>query len=141
MNEPRFPLNSFKLGEEGLGRALGTLELSVMQAIWHLESCSIKEAHEFLTKDRELSFNAAMTVMNRLTKKGLLSRSGKKGSYLYEAVYTQDQLSDAFAKQVTQGLVEDFGQYAMPHFLASLDDVSPETLNLIRKRLDQLEGE
>ncbi len=73
----------FRFGGRRVGRVLGDLEAEVMEIIWHRGSASIREVSEEVGRRRPRTFNTIMTIMNRLTEKGLLRREDRRGSYRY----------------------------------------------------------
>ena len=132
-----FPVSSFRLGETGLLRVLGELEKQIMEAIWGSGAVAIRDVWAALSRERDISFNAVMTVMNRLVEKGLLAREGQKGGYVYSAVYDRSEFLGHVSERVAQGLVEDFGEFAVPQFLKALETASPDLLAKLREALGE----
>jgi predicted transcriptional regulator len=62
---------------------LGPLELSVMEVVWQIGSCSVRDVVQLL--DRDLAYTTVMTTMDRLFKKHLLDRSKCDRAFLYSA--------------------------------------------------------
>ena len=78
-----------KLNEKGLAKILGEREAEVMDVVWKKNEVSVRDVCGELCEKREYSFNTIMTIMNRLTTKGLLKKEAKEGVYCYEAVLSR----------------------------------------------------
>lgn len=63
---------------------LGELESAVMGILWtHPEWLSVRDVHELLAADRDLAYTTVMTVLDRLAKKGLATRTLDGRAWLY----------------------------------------------------------
>ena len=63
---------------------LGDLELQVMEVLWSADGAmSVREVLAELTRDRDLAYTTVMTVLDRLSKKGRVTRQlqGRAGFY------------------------------------------------------------
>lgn len=132
--------NRYELEAEGLERVLGKLEAEIMDVVWRESGAvSIREVCEKLPRD--LNFNSVMTVMNRLTGKGLLKRRRGKSSYLYRAATSREAFLESISRHVAESLVRDFGNYTVAHIIDLYDQLDPEKLDemerLIRERRSQ----
>lgn len=64
---------------------LGTLEAPVMEYIWRTGSATVRDAAVHLKPTRPVAYNTVLTVMTRLTEKGLLARELEGKTYHYRA--------------------------------------------------------
>jgi predicted transcriptional regulator len=60
---------------------MGRLEQTVMEALWERGEASVHDVVGLI--DRPLAYNTVMTTLDRLYKKGLLSRSKQDRAYVY----------------------------------------------------------
>jgi predicted transcriptional regulator len=60
---------------------LGPLEMQVMEVVWAVGRCSVREVVEKL--DSRLAYTTVMTTLDRLFKKGLLDREKSERAFLY----------------------------------------------------------
>lgn len=67
----------------GLGVFLGTTESELMKLAWEKKSLTVKKAMFFLGSKSTRAYTTVMTVLNRLAKKGLLTRQKTGRSYTY----------------------------------------------------------
>jgi predicted transcriptional regulator len=76
-----------------------------MKVLWALEEASVREIREQLAADsRPLAYTTVETIMDRLTRKGVVDRHKRGKAHRYTPVY---QKADARAQAVT-ALVEHF---------------------------------
>src|SRR5438067_955522 len=83
---------------------LGPLEAKVMEIAWQQGQVSVREMLETLSHEQELAYTTVMTVMARLATKGLLKRTLKGKTYLYEPAGTAQQFLEETARQRVHGL-------------------------------------
>ncbi|QIA27450.1 BlaI/MecI/CopY family transcriptional regulator [Thermaerobacter sp. PB12/4term] len=137
MHEGDHPIRIFRLGDQGLRRVLGELEATVMEVVWAGPGAvTIREVTERLSSSRQpLAFNTVMTVMNRLVAKGLLRRSGRKGSYTYRPAMDREAFLREVTRRVAAGLVQDFGSLAVSQFVDVLAEEAPDALAELEREL------
>jgi predicted transcriptional regulator len=85
-----------------------------MDAVWATsDPVSVREVLDVLNERRSepLAYTTVMTVMNRLTTKGVLARHGERRSYVYEATAT-----DA-AGVAVHDVIRTYGDAAVAHFV------------------------
>lgn len=129
-----FPQRRTEDSEASQSFALGPLELSVMEVVWQIGSCSVRDVVQLL--DRDLAYTTVMTTMDRLFKKGLLDRSKCDRAFLYSARVSKDR----WERQRTDDLLAGFlaGTQPSREMLLSclVDAVGEHDPNL----LDELEA-
>ena len=82
---------------------LGELEATVMEHLWCAgEARSVRDILQELQQDRPIAYTTVMTVMERLYRKGVLTRVVDGRAYLYtprqtRAGYSADLMADALA--------------------------------------------
>jgi predicted transcriptional regulator len=129
-----FPQRRADDSEVSPSLALGPLEYSVMQVVWQIGSCSVRDVVQHL--DRDLAYTTVMTTMDRLYKKGLLDRTKYERAFLYSAHVSKD----SWERQRTDDLLAGFlaGTQPSREMLLSclVDAVGEHDPNL----LDELEA-
>lgn len=137
-------MSGFRFQGRGLGRVLGSLEFEVMDAIWRLgpsAKVSIRDVTDRLRRRKPVSFNAVMTVMNRLADKGLLRRTGSRGpGYLYSARLSREAFEQRVSRRVAESLVRDFGSTAVAQFVDAVNRLDPDRLAEIERLLKARRG-
>ena len=116
-----------------LENRLGTREREVMAVVWHGGEISVRDACERL--GRSIAYTTVMTTMDRLFKKGLLSRRKVGRAFMYAAAATLEELEGAVATELVQGLLQRNGGEPLPILSSLVDAVSDRD----RALLDELE--
>jgi predicted transcriptional regulator len=80
------------------------LELECLQALWSLGEGQVKDVREGLARRRNLAYTTVMTMLERLTLKGCVSRRKVGRSFVYAPAITQESVR----KLAVQELVERF---------------------------------
>jgi len=73
---------------------LGELERVVMDCLWAADQPrSVRTVHGELSGSRDLAYTTVMTVLDRLSRKHLVSRTREGRAYLYSPVHTRAELT------------------------------------------------
>jgi predicted transcriptional regulator len=144
MSEEKKPrVSVFRPGETGLEQSLGQLEASIMDVIWDAEgSVCVEDVRSALASTKEAAYTTIMTTLDRLYKKGFLSRERRGKAYYYLARVTRAEMGSNVTKQVIDGLLRTFAEPAISYFVEALGDASPDQLDslaelIARKRAEQ----
>src|SRR5213593_260505 len=129
----RFLLWGFKRPHEILENSLGSLERDVMAIAWSAPEISVRDACARLQSS--VAYTTVMTTMDRLFKKGLLTRRKVGRAFVYSATVTKDELEEAVASELVHSLLERDRGEALPILSSLVDAVSDRD----RALLDQLE--
>lgn len=100
-----------------LAKVLGPLEAEIMQVLWATDKpLTVRQTLEALNAGREpgLAYTTVMTVMSRLSDKGVLTREPGGRGFAYRAA-----LPDAAAIAV-RNVLRDFGDAAIARFVDHL---------------------
>jgi len=85
-------------------KLLPPLELEAMKSLWALEEGTVYEVQQRMRRTRDLAYTTVMTLLDRLAKKGVVSRRKQSRSYVYKPVL---QRKDALELALDR-LVHDF---------------------------------
>jgi len=121
-------IQNFKLNQTGLAHIFGELEAKLMEAVWSLESPSVKDVVNYW--DESLNYKTTLTVLNRLVEKGVLTRQKLGRIFVYQAVVTREELLADVVEQVARGLFDsDFRQIALPQMVVTAEAIDPNILD------------
>jgi predicted transcriptional regulator len=65
---------------------LSRLELQCMKAIWLNRATTVAEVQQCLSRLRPLAYTTVLTILDRLARKGAVSRAKRGKAHLYEPV-------------------------------------------------------
>mgnify|MGYP006400159107 CR=1 FL=1 len=111
---------------------LGELEKLVLQRLWDVGEVDAKQVFAHFEKTRGGTLNTIQSTLDRLFKKGLLSREKHGHAYLYRAAINRD----AFIGQLINDIASDFGSTIDSPLLAAFSSLSSDLDN---EQLDELE--
>ena len=105
-------------------------ELDILAVLWTLGLATIREVHDELGKDNR--YTTTQKTIQLMTEKGLLTRSERFGSHVYEASVPQEQTQRQIAGDL---LKRAFGGSARSLVMGALT-AQPST----REELDDIRG-
>lgn len=118
-------------------KLLGPLEARVMAIVWRApRPVTVRDVVEALGEPRP-AYTTAMTIMGRLTEKGILRRKAVGKAYAYVARLTEEKFLERSAQRSVRQLVESFGDLALAQFADELDRAEPSTLDRLRRLRDR----
>ena len=108
-------------------------ELDILAVLWRLGAATVREVHEELGKDN--GYTTTLKQMQLMLEKGLVTRSERFGSHVYEAGLPKEQTQQQIAGDL---LKRAFGGSAKSLVMGALSaqPASSEELAEIRKMLD-----
>ena len=108
-------------------------EVDILAVLWRLGPATVREVHEALAKD--CGYTTTLKQMQLMAEKGLLIRSERFRSHVYEAgvpkEQTQKQLAGDLLKRAFEGSAKSLVMGAL-----AAQSTSSEELAEIRKMLD-----
>lgn len=69
---------------------LGELELAVMEHLWEVGAADVKTVHTALARDSRRSLNTTQSTLERLSRKGILSRRKHSRAFVYEPALSRE---------------------------------------------------
>jgi predicted transcriptional regulator len=123
----------FKSSPEVLENSLGALEREVMAIVWDRGEVNVRDTSARLSS--RVAYTTVMTTLDRLFKKGLLTRRKVGRAFVYRATATKAELEGAVATELVQSLFERPGGAPLPILSSLVDAVSDRD----RALLDDLE--
>ncbi len=139
----RFTFWGFKSSNEILENSLGSLERAVMQLVWTGREISVRDAFEKFGEN--VAYTTLMTTMDRLYKKGLLTRRKAGRAFMYSAAASRTEIEGAVATELVQSLLKRDGE-PLPVLSSLVDAVSDrdralltELERLIREKRRELQ--
>nr|WP_285851137.1 BlaI/MecI/CopY family transcriptional regulator [Sporosarcina aquimarina] len=121
-----------------MNRFFGPLEAKILDVLWNDGERTIKEVQQALEKEKVTNFNTVMTVMNRLTEKGVLQKRTEGRSSLYKPVTSRTEFLNTQSREMTNELMEEFGSVVVSHMLDALEDVDDDLVAKLEKKIKEL---
>ncbi|MBV8205638.1 MAG: BlaI/MecI/CopY family transcriptional regulator [Acidobacteria bacterium] len=111
-------------------RALGPLELEMLQRVWQSAEVTVAEVHGPV-RDR-LAYTTVMTTLDRLYKKGFLKRRKSGRAFYYSAAVSQAEFSALAARQALASMLtyaHPSTRDAVSYFVEALSDSDARLLD------------
>ena len=112
-------------------------EVDILAALWRLGPATVREVHDALDKDS--GYNTTLKQMLLMNGKGLLQRSERFRSHVYESAVPKDQMQQRLAGDLLRRVFEGSARGLIMGALGA-QPASAEELADIRKMIDELDG-
>lgn len=119
--------------------ALHELEAEIMEHVWRTPGeITVRDVMEALNRDSKppRAYTTYMTVMRRLSDKGLLDRERSGHRDAYAAALTREEYQERRARAEVRQLVDEFGEVALAHFARSLSGLDPARRRALQRLAD-----
>lgn len=110
-------------------------ERVILEVLWEREEASVREVAEELSRHKPVAYTTVLTMMNVLSKKGLVTHRPEGRAFIYRAAVTRDQAR----KQALDHLLQQFfngSPNILAQHLVSEHDVDPAQRALLQKKVD-----
>lgn len=85
---------------------LGELETAVLEHVWASGPCHVKAVHRALGAPRGITLNTVQSAMERLFRKGLLTREKVSHAYVYSPRQSREEHGARVVQDVVSRLLE-----------------------------------
>ena len=118
---------------------LGSLERSVMDVLWAgpPAGLTVREVLERIETGKELAYTTVMTVLTRLTDKGVLHREQDGRAWRYRTAQTREQMTAVAMRDPLDSIPHEEKTSAILHFI---EEATPAEIASLRAALDAVEA-
>ncbi|GFZ90994.1 transcriptional regulator [Paenibacillus marchantiophytorum] len=132
----------YRMEEEGVNRFLGSLESLIMELMWESgDWMNVQQLRESLKSEQVYSVNTIMTVLNRLSDKGILDKHaagrGRNKLALFKVMVSREDFIMEQTRNVTEGLIKDFGEVVVAHMMDVVEELDPDLLRKVEQMLQE----
>lgn len=131
---PRIALRGFKPGARGTAHVLGELESAVMETLWAQSQQTVNAVEERLRNKREIAHTTVLTTLDRMYRKGYLTREKQAKAFVYAPRYTRDEFERMLAQEVLGALIGHFTEPALSTFVDLVSD-EPGALDQLEEKI------
>jgi predicted transcriptional regulator len=117
-------------------RLLTEVELELMNVIWNLGECTVREVQEALPKERDLAYTSVATMMKILEQKGILVSQPSERAHVYKPLVQRADYESAALRHVTRNVFQGNPASIVMRLLDE-SDLSKEELERVRALLDE----
>ncbi len=120
-------------------KSLSELEQEVMEIVWALGKCTIREVVEETNKTKNLAYTTIATILERLHEKGLVEKDASAFTVVFAPEQTKEEFSQKMARNLLDKFFRSFGDAAIASFAQSIDRLPKEKKEYFLKLLTQYE--
>lgn len=133
MKMPKFSLRGFTRPREAIIASLGTLERQTLEEVWRQKEVTVRQIETAFGE--KVAYTTIMTTLDRLYKKGFLTRRKHGRAFIYAARLSPEELERGLAEDVISTLLDTATERVAPVLACIVDAVSDRD----RLLLDDLE--
>ncbi|WDE01062.1 BlaI/MecI/CopY family transcriptional regulator [Thalassomonas actiniarum] len=116
---------------------LGELEKLVLQYLWQNDSADVKQVFGHFEKTRGGSLNTIQSTLDRLYKKGLLTRHKAGHAFVYQAKVERHELIGQLIKSVTSDFITEDDSSLVAAFSSISKEFNEEQLLKLESLIEQ----
>ena len=119
-----------------LDKPLTEAELELMNIVWGLGECTVKDVQNALPQGRDLAYTSVATFMKILEQKGVLKSTKEERAHVYRPIVSQNSYQTMSLQHIQQNV---FGGDPSSMVMRLLDnaDLSRHEIEAIRAVLNQ----
>jgi predicted transcriptional regulator len=111
------------------------LELLCLKVLWSLQEASVREVREIVARSRPLAYTTIMTVLDRLVRKGKLTRRKAGRWFVYAPQASRDGMRRAAIRELVDGYF-DGSEDELIRFLRTGGEAPPPAAPVAEERID-----
>jgi predicted transcriptional regulator len=136
MKISKIALRGFRPTDRGIKQVLGKLEAEVMQILWQWSNQTVSEVEDRLRRKRGVAHTTVLTTLDRMYRKGYLTREKSGKAFVYAPRYTREEFERGLAQEVLGALLGGLGEPVLSTFveLVGEDDAKLERLEELIKQ-------
>lgn len=104
-------------------KPLSELELEVMEIVWDLGECTVRDVVEQINKQKQFAYTTIATVLSRLVDKGSVKKVGEGLEITYVPRLSKEDMGKTVAQSFVQKFFNSFGDVALASFAQSIDNL------------------
>ena len=116
---------------------LGELEKAVLQYLWQNQPADAKQVHGYFSTSRTSSLNTIQSALDRLYKKGLLSRKKQGHAFQYSTKADRETFVGQLMNEVAADFIPKETDRLKAAFVSLTESVSDSDLDQLEQLIQQ----
>lgn len=116
---------------------LGDLEKQVLKYLWQTSEADAKQVHKVVSQTRHNALNTVQSALERLFKKGILSRRKQGHAYLYQPKVDREGLINQLINNATSDFIEDGENSLIAAFGSVSSNLNDHELDALEQLIEQ----
>ena len=114
-------------------------ELEILSVLWQLGPSTVRQVHETLER-HGLAYTTVLSMLQIMYQKGLVSRDDSERAHVYQPAVSKHQTQRQILGTLLHRVFEGSATELVMQALGSAKPATPDEINKIRARLDELEA-
>ncbi|SMD08673.1 BlaI/MecI/CopY family transcriptional regulator [Pedobacter africanus] len=115
-------------------------ELEILQILWDKGSCTVREVHEVLEKNKDSGYTTTLKLMQIMHEKGLVARDTSSKTHIYRALVNQEKTQQHLVNKMIDNVFNGSAARLVMQALGN-HTASKEEIDSIKKYLDELSNQ
>ena len=116
-------------------------ELAILQVLWELGECTVRQVHETLNPDGTNSYTTTLKLMQIMFEKRLVVRDDSERAHRYSAVASRQHEQQAFVAELAQRLFNNSPTRLALQALGQTGSIDKDELQSIKALIERMEKE
>ena len=116
---------------------LGELEKQVLKYLWKNAEADVKQVHHAMSQKRQSALTTVQSAVERLFRKGLLTRRKLGHAFLYQAKVDKEGLISQLIETVTNDFVEKGESSLLAAFSSVSSRMDESELDALERLIEQ----
>jgi predicted transcriptional regulator len=117
-------------------KPLTEVELELMNVIWDLGECTVKDVQEALPAERNLAYTSVATIMKILEQKKIVKSLKKEKAHIFSSLVSRNDYEVVSLRHLTENVFKG-NPTSMVMRLLQESDLSEEELKSIKQILNE----
>ncbi|MBI5467706.1 MAG: BlaI/MecI/CopY family transcriptional regulator [Deltaproteobacteria bacterium] len=128
---------SLKTSKDGYGKVVGPLEQEILEVLWTRGGSSGKEIFAEIKKTRHLALTTVLTVVERLAKKGFVTKAKGESVFIFRPAFTKTEFAREVSHDVLKGIFDISASGACASFVDILAEADPLELERLSALIER----
>lgn len=124
----------------GVNPLQGELQSQIMAALWRLESGTVEQVRETLPANYGGAYNTVQTVLNRLSKRALVTRQRRGSSFVYRPRISEAAYLSQTIERTLANASGDARQVVLAELVGNLEGKELADLRRLARRVSRARG-
>ena len=130
-------INKFTTRNKGLHQVLGHLEQDLLNYLWDSGEATGRQVFDAVSLHRQNAYHTILTVLNRMVKKGLLSKKKKAGFFHFSAALSREEFELLACQQAIKSALSISHSNAISAIVNLLSQDDPELIDELECVIEQ----
>jgi len=114
---------------------LGEQEHEILRVVWLLGQCTVRDVFERIGAPKGLAYTTVSTVLDRLQKKGFLTRERSGKTLVYRPLKREGTVQKTRVKELVDRIFGDDPEPAVARLVDAVEMLDPALLDRLAKEI------